>query len=400
MLLNGKLIDDVIESDLQTLIDNQVFEKKTIEYKRELKCNKDSDKKEFIHDVSSFANASGGHLIFGVKEDQGVPIEISGLEINDVDKEKLRLEDIIRNGIAPRIPVYTIHPIALRNGKYVIIIDIPRSFALPHMVTFQNSSRFYSRNSAGKYQLDINELRTAFTVSQTLVDQIRDFRRERLSMIISDETPVVLIKDAKLVLHLVPLNAFGVNPLINATEIEKLYYQNNQIFRPLSGGGYQQKYNLDGFLTYTYCGERNEDSFSYLQVFRNGIIEVNTSLFTAISDKTKKPFIDKEYEFHILQNLPNYLKIQKIFSITTPIFIFLSMIKVKDYIIGYNAGLGRSSGYPIDRDNLILPEIMIEDYNVDLSTVMKPIFDAVWNAAGYPQSMNYDQAGNWKASQR
>ena len=161
MLLNGQPLDQITESDLQALIDNEVAEGKTLDYKEKSSGNSDADKKEFLYDVSSFANASGGHLIFGVTEDKGIAIKIDGVQTNDIDKEILRLDNILRDGISPRIPAIRIQPIQLRNNNYVIIIDIPRSFALPHMVTYKNSSRFYSRNSGGKYQLDVDEIRTA-----------------------------------------------------------------------------------------------------------------------------------------------------------------------------------------------------------------------------------------------
>nr|ADN13150.1 hypothetical protein Cyan7822_1143 [Gloeothece verrucosa PCC 7822] len=32
---------------------------------------------------------------------------------------------------------------------------------------------------------------------------------------------------------------------------------------------------------------------------------------------------------------------------------------------------------------------MIEDYDLDLYELMKQTFDIVWNAAGYPGSLNY-----------
>ena len=38
---------------------------------------------------------------------------------------------------------------------------------------------------------------------------------------------------------------------------------------------------------------------------------------------------------------------------------------------------------------------MIESFDFESSKVMKPIFDAVWNACGYPGSQNYDDSGNW-----
>src|SRR5258708_28643064 len=72
MVLN-KSLESIQESDLQALVDNQVTERKTTEYKEALPGNADGDKKEFLADVSSFANASGGDLIYGIKEQSGVP---------------------------------------------------------------------------------------------------------------------------------------------------------------------------------------------------------------------------------------------------------------------------------------------------------------------------------------
>lgn len=85
-------------------MDNQVPESKTIEYKESLTDNPDSDKKEFLADVSSFANAAGGYLIYGMRENSGIASELCGLESIDADAEIRRLDNIIRDGIKPRIP--------------------------------------------------------------------------------------------------------------------------------------------------------------------------------------------------------------------------------------------------------------------------------------------------------
>jgi hypothetical protein len=55
----SKPLESIKESDPQALVDNQVAEHKTIEHKEALPGNADGDKKEFLVDVSSFANASG-----------------------------------------------------------------------------------------------------------------------------------------------------------------------------------------------------------------------------------------------------------------------------------------------------------------------------------------------------
>jgi predicted HTH transcriptional regulator len=93
-LLDRKPVDQINRADLTQIIEDQVRERKTIDYKRDIVVNTDSEKKEFLADVSSFANAAGVHLIYGIIEDEGVPTEISGLTIADIDTEIGRLENI------------------------------------------------------------------------------------------------------------------------------------------------------------------------------------------------------------------------------------------------------------------------------------------------------------------
>ena len=51
--------------------------------------------------------------------------------------------------------------------------------------------------------------------------------------------------------------------------------------------------------------------------------------------------------------------------------------------------------HPIDRDTLILPDVVIDKMDIDAPQEMKPIFDAVWNACGFSRSLNYNEDGKW-----
>lgn len=175
MTLSNKRIEDIEETDLQGLVSGGVPEGRLIEYKLVLPSGGDSDKKEFLADVSSFANASGGDIVYGMKEYQGAAAELVGIPARDWDAERLRLEEIIRNGIAPRIPGLTIKVVPLESSGAALVIRIPRSFAKPHMVVFKGSSRFFSRNTSGKYQLDVTELRAAFLISGDLTNFWKDW---------------------------------------------------------------------------------------------------------------------------------------------------------------------------------------------------------------------------------
>ena len=59
MPLDTKRVVDLAEGDILELISNGIEEGREIDYKELLKIGSDGDKKEFLADVSSFANASG-----------------------------------------------------------------------------------------------------------------------------------------------------------------------------------------------------------------------------------------------------------------------------------------------------------------------------------------------------
>jgi predicted HTH transcriptional regulator len=82
-----KPFEAIAEDDVLALIANAVSEGRTIDYKRELPGNGDGDKKEFLADVSSFANTSGGDLVFGIDEVEGLPTRITGFQSANADLE-------------------------------------------------------------------------------------------------------------------------------------------------------------------------------------------------------------------------------------------------------------------------------------------------------------------------
>lgn len=52
-------------------------------------------------------------------------------------------------------------------------------------------------------------------------------------------------------------------------------------------------------------------------------------------------------------------------------------------------------GHQIIEDNLILPEILVESFSEPPGKILRPLFDLVWNACGFPKSKNFDDKGNW-----
>jgi len=54
-------------------------------YKATMSFHGDGNRKEFLADVSSFANTDGGMTIFGISEASGLPIQANGFNCTDAD---------------------------------------------------------------------------------------------------------------------------------------------------------------------------------------------------------------------------------------------------------------------------------------------------------------------------
>jgi len=382
-----KKIAAIEESALLALKDNEVSEGRTIEYKQSLPGNTRDEKIRFIAGISSFANAVGGDFVIGIVAKKGIPTEIRGLELDNIDEEKLRLEQLIRDGVAPSIPSITIKDIRLSNGKIVFLIRTVQSWISPHRVTLGGHDKFYSRNSAGKYPLDVDELRISFTLSETMKTKIKDFRVERISRILSNDTPVQLVENPKVILHLIPLSSFG---RVQSIDLNKASLNPIENLSPIYGRAHDWRYNFDGYLTYRRA---DGDFRSYVQLYRNGIIE---GVEAALIRPGEKNLIIKHITFEekLIESVIRYLNTLKSLDINPPIFIFLTLLRVRGYTMEtrhHQFPYDDETIHKIDKDILSLPEIVIENFDVDIPVLMKLCFDAVWNACGFEKSLNYDE---------
>ena len=68
-------LEQVQQQHLQLLIDARAAESLWIDYKRDTYGSNDDARLEFLADISSFANTSGGDLVIGINAKDGVPIE-------------------------------------------------------------------------------------------------------------------------------------------------------------------------------------------------------------------------------------------------------------------------------------------------------------------------------------
>ncbi|WP_425399080.1 AlbA family DNA-binding domain-containing protein [Aeoliella sp.] len=400
-------IDIIDRQDVDALIADRVSESKTLEYKQQLPGNTDSAKKEFLADVSSFANASGGDILFGIQPEvdssgtkTGAAGGVQPISTAVTDEAKLRLEEIIRNGISPRLPVAirVISGWGADNVGCVIMLRIPKSFAAPHAVVYKGSSRFYSRHSAGKYQLDVDELRTAFLATDSQAQRIRQFRIDRIAKVVADETPVLLKTPHRLVLHLIPLSSLAAAGRIDLTNSHPL----RTLFPPIATGGWNYRYNLDGFVLHSTSKEDGELNKSYCQLFFNGIVEaVYADILRAAQGSPVQDGVggiaSVAYEQSVISAVESYIQGYQKLAIAPPVYVSMALLNCKgSFLYVHPSRLLSGELQVIDREVALMPDVVLESFDEDVAKSLRPMFDAVWNACGFARSFNYDENGDWK----
>ncbi len=385
-------LDDVTLADVQTLVSERIPEGRYLDYKRELPGRGNDAKKEFLADVTSFANAGGGAIVFGIAEEKGadgkntgIPEAVLGLADN-VDAEVLRLEQWLQTGVEPRLPAHRFHRLPVGSGSEVLVLVVKQSWFGPHMVATADS-RFYARNSAGKYPLDVAEIRSAFLQSEAVPDRFRRFRDERLGLIASNESPVRLHEGGKMVLHVAPL------ALVGRRELVDMHAWARNPPRTLNGSSSGSLFNADGHLG--YVGDDEQRVGGYVQLFRNGVVE---AVLVNNCRPDGLPVMNIwHFESLLVAALREYLAALARTGAELPLSVALSLVDVRGYGLARSA-LRAAGGRPVVTRNVVaLPDVLVEDFAADPAKFMRPVFDALWQTFGVSRSLCYDNEGNWSA---
>ena len=404
----NKRLEEIEKADIDGLVAGGVGESRTLDYKEALPGGTDEEKKEFLYDASSFANAAGGLIIYGVKEARdannkptGIPASADGLAAANVDAEILRLENIIRTGVDPRIPSARFKIISGFKDGPVLLLRVDQSWASPHMVIFKNASRFYSRNSAGKYPLDVREIRAAFALSESIPERIRRFRDDRLARIVAGETPVDIASRGKFVLHMVPVTAVESGKLVEVNQDKIGWLSAPRLSWVGVARDQQHRYNLDGSLVYDrVIVVPNEKPVcrSYAQLFRSGAIEA----VAALDNPTGMDgYIAQDFEPMLIQPFREYMAQMQLLGIQPPVFVMSTLLGVKGFYLWVSTDeypesvRGAGANVPFDRDVMLLPDLIIEDLNTPAEEILRPAFDALWQAGGWERCHRYNKDGKW-----
>ncbi|NBV23367.1 MAG: ATP-binding protein [Proteobacteria bacterium] len=145
---------------LEQMIADRVEEHLSLDYKRADSLAKaDVRKAEVTKDVSSFANSSGGVLIYGVAEfrDEArrhLPERLDPIQRNEISKEWL---DQVVQTIQPRIEGVVIHSVTIseQDNTVCYVVEVPQS----HTAHMARDNRYHKRHNFTTLAMEDYEVR-------------------------------------------------------------------------------------------------------------------------------------------------------------------------------------------------------------------------------------------------
>lgn len=380
--------DAISDTDIGGLVASSVAESSRLEFKRQPYGVSDGDRREFLKDVTAFANAAGGHLVIGIDAKDGIASDVIPLPLTVGGSEIDRMENLLRDGVEPRISGVRIRGVPVVGGL-VLVLRVPRSWNQPHRVSHGRANRFYIRNSGGVHETSVEELRRLFAGGSTMMERIRGLRRERRHLVAQGEGPILMEEGgSRLLLHLIPLAALSESLAIEISAAQQLQCE----FSPLGAKSFGSRFNFEGFLVHRH----GDACHGYTQIFRTGMVEATKGRIVVQREGAIRVIPARKFCDDLMVCLPKYLDGLRKLDIPPPIVVMLSLEGIRGSILVTNNDWALKSE-EISADTLELPPVVIEDYgsSAGYQRAMRPIFDALWNAGGHARCNYFTVDGAW-----
>ena len=179
-----KPLAEIDKDDIQALVEHEAQENATLEFKQKLDSTEegksiDKVKDELVKDVSAMANANGGFIIYGIKEEKGGKAkEVVGIE-REIKGRPVEewIEQVLIQNIRPRLAFIPRVVNLEDDGKIVLVLQVSRIPYRPHMVLAENV--YYVRHNCSVALADEHEVRKMVLESKSSSDEVKEFLKKR-----------------------------------------------------------------------------------------------------------------------------------------------------------------------------------------------------------------------------
>lgn len=378
-------LSEVAPSHIQALIDSEVAESLTLEYKRELPTGQSEQKKEFLFDIAAMANATGGDIVYGIvdrkgndKQSTGIADRVAGMKIANLQTDTARLSQLIRDGIAPRLTGVTMHEVSHSDGD-VLVIRVPRSWNRPHMVTIDGTNKFFGRVATGRYPMSVEEIGRVFSEQGELAERIASWRVHRTWLIEQNRGPTPLLGPVTMLFHAIPASAFVPQEYRQSWSVPDP--RGDKPYHIPHGGSGTGRYNADGYLAVTDIGNR---TYGYLQFFRSGIVEYADN-YCYLPNMGADRVIGQLLEQQVVECYEDAITRYRREGISGPVYLGLSLVGIQGKEFFSTPMASHFIHSPIRENVFTSPEILMDVNSTEerpYGKTLLPLIDIMWQVSG------------------
>jgi len=376
-MLLTKPVPQLTYEDIEALTSSGEPESIMLDYKKMI-SGSERDKAELAKDICAFANSQGGYLVIGVEERHGKPVHPPcGTEpLLERQKAEEWVEQVANSNIAQRV-ITDVRSIAVPNSELcIIVVHVPMSTRMPHMVTSQRDNRYYrrifKRHQYESLPAEEYEVREMFEKGSRMVDKVMAYLSsqgygdpssnefaentytKRLGLIIRGrDVPREIVKADHYVTFVACPNVFMYDLIdTSSDELWSWLDPSSRRYPPDPGGIFlpmDKVTTLEGIVlmgeNYYIGGTRTEFIRVFLRINRNGYIELGGSL--AAQDESDIAFAFVPIIGFFWQFLGFVTDLYRLEGIHMPFKVMLNM-KGTEGLLLYNLGDGWLE--PYDRD--------------------------------------------------
>lgn len=219
--------------------------------------------------------------------------------------------------------------------------------------------------------MELDDLIEIITFGQSGLTWAENFRRKRVRLLTSDESPIHLADGCALFVHIVPYDHRRPINFRDSKQLNVIRHHCDQI--ELN----RYVYNSDGYLRYATLG-KGEIS-KYFLYLRLGLIEQCVVYEANGLNMIPGQFMDHFLLYSIPDNLETLIELEQDY----PMGVFVTLVGAKGWIIA-----GARGAVPIDRDKIWIEPTCLERKPEEYQESLIPLLDAIWNSTGEAKSPN------------
>lgn len=405
--------DQITAAHVQDLKDRGIREDRTLDYKEEFAFN-DKAKFELLKDVSAMANASGGTLVYGVKEgedeDRGLIVDLPGLDIRPEEAQQW-VDNLLRDCLDELVPEIRHAAVAREDDRYFFVIRVPGSPRAPHMIVNLKTtrSRFYLRANTTNDPMNARQIKEVALRSETAIDRAKALIEERTSALqyraLTRQARACNAETAppldQAVLHVVPL--FPPTDALDFTDhaiLERLAeVRALAASEPYLG---ERRFSLEGLYREV---PNSSEPIKHVLFLRTGAIEFQKS--DILSEHPDYPdeqilqiFKPLTLEEDIIFSVGEVLRLAEAGLCSLPALVSLRLLNVKNSILLHRRGAPWEERFerqvkkiPFPNTDIFLEPWLLSERGPQTNTSIRRMFDTMWQAYDWERCFNYDENG-------